>query len=283
VNQFREKPLPLRYETKQQRMETAVAQIAATGASHEPASSAGKMGTKPGELTGVDQARYQAYLDALKKRPADAYNEVLIVWKWNDSADLQRSVISNAAKKVSSSEESEALELMLKALDDPGAQWQECERLGRGNSLEKLIASKRIAILESNPRIKAAKPTTSAVTPVASAAHPQNINWQAFRALAESKKAVILDARTEKIYRLGHVPGALNLPREGFASEYAKQKSALESQKDQPIAVYCAGLDCEDSKMVSDALIKLGYRRVLIFKGGWTEWTFQKLPQEVKR
>ena len=186
VNQFREKSLPLRYETKQQRMEAAVAQIAATGASHEPASSAGKAGTKPGELTGVDQARYQAYLEAVKKRPADAFNAVLIVWNWNDSADLQRSVISYAAKKVSSSEESEALELMSKALDDPGAQWQECERLGRGNSLEKLIAFKRITILESNPRIKAAKPTVSAASPVATADHPQTVNWQAFRAVAES-------------------------------------------------------------------------------------------------
>jgi len=210
VNQFREKPLPLHYATKQQRMEAAVAQIA----SRAPASSTGQAGMKPEQLTGVDQARYQAYLEAVKKRPADAFAETMAAWRWNDSVDLQRCIISHTSKKVTSTEENETLELMRKALDDPAAQWLECERLERGNSLEKLIASRRMALLESNPRIKAAKDLTAISLSFPTADHPQIIGWQAFRALTDSKKGVILDARPEKIYRLGHVPGALSFARE---------------------------------------------------------------------
>jgi rhodanese-related sulfurtransferase len=74
----------------------------------------------------------------------------------------------------------------------------------------------------------------------------------------------------------------LNVSREEFAADYAIQKALLESDKGRLIAVYCEGLDCEDSQMVAGALVKLGYRRVLLFKGGWTEWTFQHLPREAQ-
>jgi len=138
-------------------------------------------------------------------------------------------------------------------------------------------------VLEENPKVNAAKISDPVQPSFSIADHPQLIGWEEFWALAESKKGVILDARTEAIYRQGHVPGALNLSREQFAGDYAKQKSTLETDKDRAVAVYCNGLDCEDSKMVSDALVKLGYRRVLIFKGGWKEWTYQHLPEEAKR
>jgi len=110
--------------------------------------------------------------------------------------------------------------------------------------------------------------------------HPQIISMPEFRELAENKKALILDARPEIFHRLGHVPGALSLPREDFENGYSKYKSLLEPNKDQPIAVYCSESNCEDSSMVADALVKLGYHRVMVFKGGWGEWTAAKLPQE---
>ena len=281
MNQLWTKPLPLHYATKAQRMESAVAQIAGSGSI--PSVGTSRSGDDPGILAGVDQTRYQVYLEAVKKHPGDAFNSTVAGWKANDSLDLLRSMILLAKKKTTSTEESETLELMLKALDDPGAQWRECERLSRGNSLEKLIATRRTAILEENPRVNAARVADPVQAFFPLADHPQPIRWQEFRALAEGKKAIVLDARPEKIYGLGHVPGSLNLSREQFARDYAKEKPVLEADKDRAVAVYCNGLDCDDSKMVAGAFVKLGYRRVLIFKGGWTEWTFQHLPQEAKR
>jgi len=110
--------------------------------------------------------------------------------------------------------------------------------------------------------------------------HPQIISLEEFRDLVENKKAIVLDARPEIFHRLGHVPGAISLPREDFENVYAKYKGLLESYRDQAIAVYCSGSNCEDSDMVANGLVKLGCHRVLVFKGGWDQWSGAKLPQE---
>jgi len=109
---------------------------------------------KPAELVAAEQAHYQAYMDAVKKTPANAFQEAVAVWKRNDSADLQRLVIIKALSLVKSPEQIDALQFMLKALDAPETQRKECARLGRGNSLEKSIAVKQLALLESNPKLR---------------------------------------------------------------------------------------------------------------------------------
>lgn len=109
---------------------------------------------KPSELVVTEQEHYQAYVDAVKKHPDAALSEAVTVWKGNDSADLQRLVIFKALENVTSSEDAGTLQFMLKALDAPEVQRQECARLGRGNSLEKTIAAKRITVLESNPKLQ---------------------------------------------------------------------------------------------------------------------------------
>jgi len=109
---------------------------------------------KPAELVAAEQAHYQAYIDAVKKTPVNAFHEAVAIWKRNDSADLQRLVIVNALSLVKSPEEIGVLQFMLKALDAPETQRKECARLGRGNSLEKSIAAKQLALLESNPKLR---------------------------------------------------------------------------------------------------------------------------------
>jgi rhodanese-related sulfurtransferase len=262
---------------------------------------------------------------ALKQE--DVFATALSAWRWSDSVELQRAVIGVARENVRSTEEAERLDWMLQTLDNPEEQWRECERLARGNGLEKVIAQRRVAILELNPLVMEARDmqqggsragigikteaelgakeekksviTASGKTLRFSVTdYPQMIDLDVFRALAEEGKvdngqadrqqgnqrqSIVLDARVEKLYKLGHVPGALNVSREKLAEDYAKVKAILEADKDKPVAIYCNGLDCEDSKMVAEALIKLGYRRVLIFQGGWQEWLFQHLPQEVVR
>ena len=108
----------------------------------------------------------------------------------------------------------------------------------------------------------------------------QIISLAEFRDFVQSKRGVVLDARPEIFHRLGHVPGALSLSRDEFESDYAKQRARLEPMRDEPVVVYCSSASCEDSQMVADALAKLGYRRVLVFKGGWDEWSQAGLPEE---
>jgi rhodanese-related sulfurtransferase len=107
------------------------------------------------------------------------------------------------------------------------------------------------------------------------------LDLPAFRNIVGKKTGgVILDARPEIFHRLGHVPGAISLPREEFESSYNKQRSFLEKDKSQPITVYCSSSSCEDSLMVAEALKKLAYTHVYVFKGGWNDWTSAHLPEE---
>ena len=117
---------------------------------------AGPAPKAPAELVAAEQARYQAFLEATKAHPAQSYGYALGVWKENASTDLQRLVLFRALEATRFSEESASLQFMLKALEDVPAQRQECLRLGRGNSLEKAIAARRLVLLEGNPHLQAA-------------------------------------------------------------------------------------------------------------------------------
>jgi len=128
--------------------------------------------------------------------------------------------------------------------------------------------------------VSESRPETAQNATVQSAAPPQDISLDDFRQYVDKKDGLILDARPEIFHRLGHVPGALSFPREDFDAAYAKLRPVLEKDKTQPLLVYCAGGECEDSQMVADGLSKLGYRRVFVFKGGWDEWDAAHLPEE---
>jgi rhodanese-related sulfurtransferase len=92
--------------------------------------------------------------------------------------------------------------------------------------------------------------------------------------------ALILDARPEVFYRLGHIPGALSLPRDDFETQYEKLRTSLEAQRADAIIVYCASETCDDSALVAEALSKLGYAHVRLYRGGWSDWTSAHQPEE---
>jgi rhodanese-related sulfurtransferase len=107
------------------------------------------------------------------------------------------------------------------------------------------------------------------------------LDLPAFREIVKGKiKGTVFDARPEVFYREGHVPCAKSLAREDFETSYGKQRSALEKDKSQLIVTYCFSSSCDESQMVADELVQLGYRRVFVFPGGWAEWTDAHLPEE---
>lgn len=122
------------------------------------------------------------------------------------------------------------------------------------------------------------------VTKIAAAAAPEaslsKLDLPEFRKIVETKSAIILDARRNVHWRRGHIPGALGLSQDAFENDYASLKKLLEANKDRQIIVYCWGEMCEDSRLVAHALVKLGYRNVSIFTGGWMDWTQNGLPVE---
>ncbi|MCX7983606.1 MAG: rhodanese-like domain-containing protein [Bacteroidetes bacterium] len=93
----------------------------------------------------------------------------------------------------------------------------------------------------------------------------------------EEKSALFLDARSEYEYKLGHIPGALNVPLYEL-----KQSSSISSSIPHNIflIVYCDGSECHSSFQVAEYLLTRGYTNVGVFYGGWQEWTNAGLPIE---
>jgi rhodanese-related sulfurtransferase len=98
--------------------------------------------------------------------------------------------------------------------------------------------------------------------------------------LALNRAALIVDARPEIFYRIGHIPSALSLPRDDFDARYPIVQAQLQSQRDRPFVVYCSSDECQDSPMVADRLRRLGYAHVRLYRGGWYDWAGAELPQE---
>ncbi len=90
--------------------------------------------------------------------------------------------------------------------------------------------------------------------------------------------AVILDARAGKLFRQGHVPGALNVP----AAEAGQTlpSDLLGGARDKTVVVYCEGGDCQSSLALAKRLHDEGFRDIRVFGGGWAEWTKAGLPEE---
>jgi rhodanese-related sulfurtransferase len=106
------------------------------------------------------------------------------------------------------------------------------------------------------------------------------VSLDEMKRISATRGAVILDARPEIFYRLGHIPSALSLPRDDFEKTYHALEPLLQSYRDTVMIVYCAGQECEDSQMVGDALASLGYPHVRLFRGGWSDWEGGDLPEE---
>jgi rhodanese-related sulfurtransferase len=87
------------------------------------------------------------------------------------------------------------------------------------------------------------------------------------KALAESRKAVIIDVNGSESYAKGHVPGALD-----FAAIQANLAGALPKDKSTPIVAYCGGPKCKAYQAAAEAATKLGYKNVKHMSAGILGW-----------
>jgi rhodanese-related sulfurtransferase len=76
---------------------------------------------------------------------------------------------------------------------------------------------------------------------------------------------VLLDVREPNEWNLGHIPGAIHLPR-------GQLESHIEAlvPRDRSIIVYCAAGN--RSALAADTLQQMGYARVSSLAGGWRAW-----------
>ena len=108
-----------------------------------------------------------------------------------------------------------------------------------------------------------------------------SISLEDFFALQQSGQALIYDARPGFFYGLGHIPGAINLPKnncdEKIAARESEIKSALAAGK--TIVVYCTSLTCPDARAVAMHISGFGYP-AKIYSGGWDAWKEAGMPTE---
>jgi rhodanese-related sulfurtransferase len=97
----------------------------------------------------------------------------------------------------------------------------------------------------------------------------------------ELELIIFVDARDDRHYQEGHVPGAYQLDHYRVADYLAPVLAA--SQNAEQIVVYCNGGDCEDSEFAAITLRDAGVPRekLLVYGGGMTEWATNGLPVEL--
>ena len=92
----------------------------------------------------------------------------------------------------------------------------------------------------------------------------------------DEQAALFVDARPSLFYQVGHIQGAVNLPREDY--EKKPDASILSQYRDRKLVLYCSGKDCPDSALLAAYLAKEGFQSIEIFEGGWPEWRSAGFP-----
>ncbi|MEI8292175.1 MAG: rhodanese-like domain-containing protein [Verrucomicrobiota bacterium] len=87
------------------------------------------------------------------------------------------------------------------------------------------------------------------------------------KALAESKKAVIIDVNGGDSYKQGHVPGALS-----YAAIKDKLADSLPKDKGALIIAYCGSPKCGAYLTAAKAAEKLGYTNIKHMSAGISGW-----------
>ncbi len=81
------------------------------------------------------------------------------------------------------------------------------------------------------------------------------------------EKFTLVDVLEKDSYTKEHIPGAISIPLIDL-----ELKAAKLLVKEDTIVVYCASFGCNASTMAAEKLQKLGYRKVMDYKGGLKDY-----------
>jgi rhodanese-related sulfurtransferase len=117
--------------------------------------------------------------------------------------------------------------------------------------------------------------TVPSRTLAASSEHPTHITATELNTLIKSGHSpLIVDVRSNREYRAGHVPGAIHLP---FWLAYARADE-IDAPKDELVIVYCA--HGPRAGIGKAALVREGFTQVRYLQGHMKEWNKAGLPVE---
>ncbi|HSK81227.1 MAG TPA: rhodanese-like domain-containing protein [Thermoanaerobaculia bacterium] len=97
----------------------------------------------------------------------------------------------------------------------------------------------------------------------------------------EASRPILLDLRGARDFELDHLPGARSLPYHRFEKDFEKTVAEGWPGVDRatvPLVLYCYGNDCVRSREGGTRAARLGFRNILWFRGGITEWRAAGYP-----
>jgi rhodanese-related sulfurtransferase len=98
-------------------------------------------------------------------------------------------------------------------------------------------------------------------------------------ALSQGAPPVLIEALPLASYEKEHLPGAINIPLDGFE---ARARALLPNQRAE-LVVYCSGPTCPNSHAAARKLGELGYENVRVYSGGKAAWREAGLAFETAR
>jgi rhodanese-related sulfurtransferase len=105
---------------------------------------------------------------------------------------------------------------------------------------------------------------------------PLSLELATFRKLYDADAALVVDAREAEEYAAGHIAGAVHLSYNDALAE--PEKARRLNHGGRPIVVYCSSATCHLAKDLAGFLVESGLRRVLVYEGGWADWSAAGLP-----
>jgi rhodanese-related sulfurtransferase len=100
----------------------------------------------------------------------------------------------------------------------------------------------------------------------------------AVRRFLDADAALFIDARDPAEFQAGHIPGAIRMTRDEALADPERTRGL--PARGRPIITYCEGGSCEASLDLAKALVESGYRKVLVYAGGFPEWSAAGQPVE---
>jgi len=90
-----------------------------------------------------------------------------------------------------------------------------------------------------------------------------------FRARHASRSILVVDVRDEFSYKVGHIPGSINVPLP-VVEERASEVRERAGQR--PVVTYCSCPSEQTAASAAVALAKHGVTNVSVLVGGYPEW-----------
>jgi len=137
------------------------------------------------------------------------------------------------------------------------------------NGIPIIIKKSTIIIGEETHVIPIFKPRKSEVVGTKEIFEITPIELDQARELFHQTEPIFVDARSFEEYKLGHIPGALNIPVESLESF---ELDMMDLDPAQTFVCYCNDPNCDLSLEAAMWLEEQGFTNLLYFPAGWIEW-----------